>query len=114
MEGFSSMRLSLGVQSLVLNLFSFKNLAPLMLLCLCVCPVEFRCPTGSWYLFLACGNMESGARALLGVMNIQFCPVLAQTWGGIAAFLLHVGRAVQPPGPQDNASSGRQSGWLRK
>lgn len=69
-------------------------------------------------LLLACGNMKSSARALLGLVNIPFCPeqllVLARTSGGIAALLLHMGRAVRPPGFQDNVSSGRQSSWLRK
>lgn len=60
--------------------------------------------------------MKSSARALL--VNIQFCPeqllVLPQISGGIAAFFLHLGRAVQTPCLQDKVSSGHQSSWLRK
>lgn len=45
MERFSSVGLGLAVQSF-LNLLSFKNLGTLVLLCLYVFPVEFRCHTG--------------------------------------------------------------------
>lgn len=65
-------------------------------------------------LALACGNMKSSARALPRVVNIQLCPVLAQASGGIAAFLLPMGRAVWAPGLQDKVPSGRQHSWLRK
>lgn len=107
-----------GAVQRFLNLFSCKNPGTVMLLCLNVFPVEFRCHTGTWCLFLACGNMKSSARASLGDVNIQFCPgqllVLARTSGGIAAFLLPMGRAVRPPALQDNATSGCQSSWCRK
>ena len=46
MEGFSSVGLGLAVQSF-LTLFSSKNLGTLLLLCLYVFPVEFRCHTGT-------------------------------------------------------------------